>query len=81
MLIKFLGVVFLLGLVWFLLRRSDRGAHPPAAKSSTASTKKLEIVACHHCGVHLPRQELLLGPGGNLFCCEAHRRLAQEAHR
>ncbi|MEY4763785.1 MAG: hypothetical protein RI907_458 [Pseudomonadota bacterium] len=31
------------------------------------------MVACHHCGVHLPASEAVKGPQGQPFCCPAHR--------
>jgi uncharacterized protein len=35
-----------------------------------------ELVACAHCGVHLPRAEARLAAGG-LYCCEEHARLGK----
>jgi uncharacterized protein len=77
MLLRLLGVALLVGLVWWFLRRLRLGAGE-AQVPSPDSAKKLEIVACGHCGVHLPRQDLLPGRNGALFCSEAHRQ-AQEA--
>lgn len=33
-----------------------------------------QMVACAHCGLHVPESEGLRGPGG-FFCSEEHRRL------
>lgn len=38
-----------------------------------------DMVACSHCGVHLPRSEALPGRGG-IFCTEAHRAAYEHAH-
>ena len=62
----FLVVVFVL--LWLLrgamTRRRGRPPAPPQAPQ--------EMIACAHCGVHLPRDEALPGRGG-VFCGDAHR--------
>ena len=72
----------LLFLALFLLlkhftRRRDRDdtgtpAAPPAGDAPDAAPV---MVACAHCGVHLPRTETLAGPDG-VYCSEAHRAAA-----
>jgi uncharacterized protein len=37
------------------------------------------MLACAHCGVHLPRDEALPGRGG-VFCSEAHRAAFEQVH-
>lgn len=68
-LVLFLAAVFVL--LWLLRgaigRRTPGGApRPPAAPAARP------IVACAHCGVHLPQDEALPGRGG-VFCGDAHR--------
>jgi uncharacterized protein len=62
---------------WLLMgRRRGDGAPPqgPAAKGGKAGTKKpQEMLACAHCGVHLPQAEAVMDAGGRPFCSEAHR--------
>ena len=69
----FLVVVFVL--LWLLRgatsRRRGSAAPPPQAPQ--------EMIACAHCGVHLPRDEALPGRGG-VFCGEAHRAAYEQAH-
>ena len=64
----FLVAVFVL--LWLLRgatsRRSGGGVRPPRP------TAPQQMIACAHCGVHLPRDEALPGRGG-VFCGEAHR--------
>ncbi|AKJ27737.1 PP0621 family protein [Caldimonas brevitalea] len=48
---------------------SNASQQPP---QSTSSPAPRPIVACRHCGVHLPIDEALPGPAGH-YCCEAHR--------
>jgi uncharacterized protein len=67
-------VAVVVGLALWLLkgRRSDRGgdtARDGAAKPSTPAT----MVACAHCGVHLPRPEAVVDVEGRTYCGEAHR--------
>jgi uncharacterized protein len=64
----FLVAVFVL--LWLLRgatsRRSGGAARPPPQRAPQ------EMIACAHCGVHLPRDEALPGRGG-AFCGDAHR--------
>ena len=69
----FLVVVFVL--LWLLRgamtsRRRGDAAPPPKAPQ--------EMIACAHCGVHLPRDEALPGRGG-VFCGDAHRAAFEKA--
>jgi uncharacterized protein len=72
----------LLFLVVFLLlkhftRRRDRDdtGTPAPPPSANAADEAPVMVACAHCGVHLPRTETLPGPDG-VYCSEAHRAAA-----
>jgi len=69
----FLVVVFVL--LWLLrgatTRRRRGGAAPPPQPPQ-------EMIACAHCGVHLPRDEALPGRGG-VFCGDAHRTAFEKA--
>ena len=80
MLTRLLLVLFLVLLVlwWARSRRRDK-VDPPAPKPTRELP--LAIVPCAHCGVHLPRRDALPGPGGALYCSEAHRREAGDATR
>ncbi len=53
--------------------RATRGQRPTAPATPATAT---EIVACGVCQVHLPKSEALIGPGGGVYCSEAHRRQA-----
>jgi uncharacterized protein len=68
----FLAVVFVL--LWLLRgatsRRRGAAAPPPQAPK--------EMIACAHCGVHLPRDEALPGRGG-VFCGDSHRTAFEKA--
>ena len=56
--------------VWWLTR-SRRSA--PAPEAPTPKTIPQDMVACDHCGLHLPRLDALPGRGG-VFCSDEHRR-------
>ena len=68
----FLAVVFVL--LWLLRGATSRrrGGAPPPPQAPQ------EMIACAHCGVHLPRDEALPGRGG-VFCGDAHRTAFEKA--
>ena len=71
--------IAVLVLVWLLrralaARKPGRGPGRPGAPGVPAA----ELVACAHCGVHLPKNEAIEGPGSvpqRYFCSEEHLRL------
>ena len=69
-----LFVIAVVVLLWLLRgatsRRRGSAAPPPQAPQ--------EMIACAHCGVHLPRDEALPGRGG-VFCGDAHRAAFEKA--
>jgi uncharacterized protein len=74
---KYLIFAVAVVLLLWLLRRSLRPRRPPSPPAPTAEAKTM--LACAHCGVHLPRDEALPGRGG-VFCGEAHRAEYERAH-
>lgn len=73
-------VLVLLAVValWWLLRGSWR-RRMPAPKRRAKPGAPQPILACAHCGLHLPRDEALPGRGG-VFCCDAHRTAFEKAN-
>ncbi len=80
-----LFILFLIGL--FYVRRALRGGlgqsgRQPAgdAPEGAPATPRSEVqdfeqmVACAHCGLHVPESEGVRG-GGSVYCCDEHRRL------
>jgi uncharacterized protein len=64
-------VVALFILIWLVRSAlAGRKRERPQSPSETRS----ELVACAHCGVHLPRAEAR-SAGGRHFCTEEHGRL------
>jgi uncharacterized protein len=68
--VKLLVLLVVLGLVGWLLFGHRRRA--PGARRRAGKTGPESMVACAHCGLHLPRTEALLD-GGRPYCSEAHR--------
>ncbi len=73
-------VAIVVGLLWWLFgrKRNDGGAADAGGTSSKPTGRPkarvpAQIVACVHCGVHLPRDEAVADAQGRLFCGEAHR--------
>lgn len=67
---KYLVLLLVIVLVLWLARtrpRAGRPAPPPPADRTPQA-----MVACAHCGIHLPRSEAVSGPRG-LYCSDAHR--------
>lgn len=69
--------------VWVLLARARRGkskqqptASPAPQRSSDAAPGEASasMVACSHCGVHLPQSEAVFNLQGQAFCSTEHQR-------
>jgi uncharacterized protein len=77
---KYLLLLILLGLVFFLL--GVKRARPRAGTDGSGEAAKqvpVDMVACAHCGLHLPRGDALPGRGGQ-FCSAAHRASYEAQH-
>lgn len=75
---KIILVLLAVYALWWLLRTALRPRErPPNATSSDPAPQPM--LACAHCGVHLPRDEVLPGRGG-VFCGAAHRAAFEQAH-
>ena len=66
------------GLALWLLKGRRLGA-PPAERGDTKRSgakqahEPAQMVACAHCGVHLPRPDASLDAEGRTYCGEPHR--------
>lgn len=75
-------VVAVLVMIW-LLRRALSGRKPGsgAGRPGQPDSPAPELVACAHCGVHLPKNEAFAGRNaddsvsGAYFCSEDHLKL------
>jgi uncharacterized protein len=67
-------LIVVFGVLW-LVRSKRPQVRPPRPAPPTNEP----MLACMHCGLHLPRGEALPGRGG-VFCGEAHRTEYEKAH-
>lgn len=67
-----LGLVAVAVLMVMKLKRGRGSAAAPTAKPEEPQ-QPAAMVACAHCGVHLPRPDALFDPGGRPYCGEPHR--------
>ena len=80
---KFLILLLVIVVVGWLTigrrRRPPDGDKPkpqpsaPAAAPKPAESAPQAMLACVHCGVHLPQAEAVQDAAGRPFCSEAHR--------
>ncbi len=75
---KYLLLLAIVLLVLWLLRQKSAGRTPPAHRAPPPAppAPAAEMVACTHCGLHLPRPEAVGGQRG-LYCSAAHRQEAE----
>lgn len=68
---KYLVVLLVVvGVAWLLLRSRDRDR--VRRTPSGPQPKAREVIACRHCGVHLPRDEAVADATGS-YCSHEHR--------
>jgi uncharacterized protein len=74
--LKFLLLIALVGVVFWMFKSKSRGrvgAAPPPKAPGAADDGPQAMLACAHCGVHLPTAEAVKDADGRPFCSEAHR--------
>jgi uncharacterized protein len=72
--LKLLVLLIVLGVAaWWLLGRRRRPGPPPAPQRGHTGPGPETMLACAHCGVHLPRAEAYSDATGRRYCSEAHR--------
>ncbi len=75
---KLLLLLIALGVLFWMLRSSVRGALKPREPERAAPPPQA-MLTCAQCGVHLPRDDALPGRGG-VFCDAGHRAAFEAAH-
>ena len=82
---KFLILLLVIVVVGWLTvgrrRKHSEGSKPEGTPAAPAASKAAPqaaqpaqaMLACVHCGVHLPQAEAVLDAAGRPFCSEAHR--------
>ena len=82
-------LLVLVGVLWWMFgRRGKPPAKPPSTRTSAspdaaapaknsaqkgAAAQPQVMVACAHCGVHLPKSDAAWDAQGRSFCSAAHR--------
>lgn len=72
---KYLLLLLVVGIGLYLLLGRNRTRPPPQAPPTTPRPKALPaaMLACAHCGLHLPRDDALFDAEGRAYCGEPHR--------
>lgn len=68
-----LGLIFLVAWQW---RNAREKQIKTRSKRDATAQSPVDMVACAHCGVHLPAQDAIQGKVG--LYCDAHHRAAAE---
>ncbi len=77
---KYLLLIVIVLAVLFVARAGrQRVVNKARQRAPEAPEGSQPMLACAHCGTHLPRDESLPGRGG-VFCDEAHRAAYEQAH-
>ena len=69
-----LGIVVLALMLWFGKGRGGGAARGRDASGSPRRPNAQPMVACAHCGLHLPAADAVEGEGGRRYCSVEHRR-------
>lgn len=75
---KYLLLFAFLAVVWWLW--SKRQVTGGAGASPQQDSVPEKMVACAHCGVHLPESESIV-VGDRVYCSEAHRLAASDTEQ
>ncbi len=72
---KYVVLLLVLAVVYGVWRSQNRPSAPPRRPSPPRPPlpPPQDMVACQHCGLHLPRSEALTH-GEHCYCCTEHQR-------
>jgi uncharacterized protein len=70
---KYLLLLLVVGVVLFLMFGRQRKAPEKGRPATRRPNEPSPMLACAHCGVHLPRDEAVLDAAGRPYCGDAHR--------
>ncbi len=70
-----LVVLAVAGFIFFGRRRPPPAPGKPSARTARDPQAPQVMLACAHCGVHLPQAEARMDAAGHAYCSDAHRLL------
>jgi uncharacterized protein len=70
---KYLLVAVVVGVVLWLMFGMRRRVEKPPQRGGRPAGQLPKMVACAHCGVHLPDKEAPHDADGRPYCSDAHR--------
>lgn len=70
---KFLLVIGVVAFVLWLMLGRGRRVEGPASRAAKPVAGPAAMVACAHCGVHVPKADAPHDAEGRAYCGEAHR--------
>ncbi|HNT38570.1 MAG TPA: PP0621 family protein [Rubrivivax sp.] len=73
---KYLLIVLVVAVVFWAMasrRRSSDGRDAQAKRSRPRGDQAAPMLACVHCGVHLPREDAVMDAAGRAYCSREHR--------
>ena len=68
--IALLVLLIIVALIW--IRVKARGPRPPTAPTPSSSRAPERMLACVHCGLHLPAADAAFDAQGRAFCSGSH---------
>ena len=71
--IKFLLLIAVVGIAIWLFKSKARGRVGERPQQGKDTKDPQPMLACAHCGVHLPRVDAQMDGEGRAYCSEAHR--------
>ena len=70
---KYLLVIAVVAVFYLHWKKQRQSLRPPTPPAKPTLAPPQPMVACAHCGLHLPQGDALIDTRQHPYCCEAHR--------